>query len=816
MKVRKRNKKYEPFDKAKIESSIKKAADAVDETIPNFMIMRIATQIENELQPNNIIPVDTIGKLIENKLMKTNYKDTTKSYITYHYNRQKEYFYESEIIKTFKKKLAGKNTDNNNANMDERSFSGRQYEAAKVFYKDDALTNMPKLFKDNHNNNRVYIHDLDSYSAGEHNCLSLDVDDLLQRGVAIKQTDLRAARSVNTAFQVIAVLFQIQSLVQFGGVATTHIDWTLVPYVRYSLIKHLADILAYELDKDEDVIKNKIYNKLLKVNKIKYTDADKKDKIDEIVHDYMLDFITQLTNITKDLLNQDDVTKPITRALRRTKRETEQGAEGFIHNCNSLQSRSGMQLPFTSINYGTCTLPEGQMIIDAILSKELDGTGPLHKTPIFPCCIFQWEKSINGYPNTPNYDLFRKALLCTSKRLYPNYANVNWTVDVNNIKKDIDNKKEVITKYETNEDLINWIKTNPKEAIKYRLIVKNNKVCIDEDVFLPFEIMSTMGCRTYNGYDANFDFNYVIKYIIKNNDNPKTYLYSGNQKDGRGNIAPATVILPTIAMETRGNLGNKNIDDFLKRLEKAIEECKDELVERFTFIASQLPTSATFMYFNNTMKGYIPEEGIISALKHGTLAIGNLGCAECLQILIGKDQTTPEGMELAKQIYSLFNRKCAEYKEATYNILGQNIHLNTGAYNTPAESLCHTALNKFVEKYGVIPNVSDKEFFTNSMHIPVWEDITPFEKIDLESQLTGYSNAGCITYCELDSTASHNIDALEKLVVFGMEHNIPYLALNLPNDTCMNCGWTGEINDKCPECNSTDIKRLRRVTGLSK
>jgi ribonucleoside-triphosphate reductase len=334
---------------------------------------------------------------------------------------------------------------------------------------------------------------LDSYSAGEHNCLSLDVDDLLHRGVAIKQTDLRGSRSVNTAFQVIAVLFQIQSLVQFGGVATTHIDWTLVPYVRYSLIKHLADIIAYELDKDEDVIKNKIYNKLLKVNKIKYTDADKKDKIDELVHDYMIDFIGQLTTVTKAILNRDDVNKPITRALRRTKRETEQGAEGFIHNCNSLQSRSGMQLPFTSINYGTCTLPEGQMVIDAILSKELDGTGPLHKTPIFPCCIFQWEKSINGYPNTPNYDLFRKALLCTSKRLYPNYANVNWTVDVNNIKKDIDNKKEIITKYETNEDLINWIKTNPKEAIKYRLIVKNNKVCIDEDVFLPFEIMSTMG-----------------------------------------------------------------------------------------------------------------------------------------------------------------------------------------------------------------------------------------------------------------------------------------------------------------------------------
>ena len=173
-------------------------------------------------------------------------------------------------------------------------------------------------------------------------------------------------------------------------------------------------------------------------------------------------------------------------------------------------------------------------------------------------------------------------------------------------------------------------------------------------------------------------------------------------------------------------------------------------------------------------------------------------------------------MELAHKIESLFKKRCAEFKAEKYTILNQCMFLNFGVYYTPAESLCHTALNKFVEKYGVIPNVSDKEFFTNSMHIPVWEDLTPFEKIDLESQLTGYSNAGCITYCELDSTASHNIDALEKLVVYGMEHNIPYLALNLPNDTCMNCGWTGEINDSCPECNSTDIKRLRRVTGLSK
>jgi ribonucleoside-triphosphate reductase len=305
----------------------------------------------------------------------------------------------------------------------------------------------------------------------------------------------------------------------------------------------------------------------------------------------------------------------------------------------------------------------------------------------------------------------------------------------------------------------------------------------------------------------------VVKYILRYNKAPENYLYTGNQKDGRGNIAPATLILPTIAMQTRGDLGHKSISDFMNRLTKKIEECRDSLIERFTLIASQSPTSATFMYYNNTMVGYEPEQGIISALKHGTLAIGQIGIAECLQILIGKDHTTEEGMELAKQIEELFNTKCAEYKEETYNILGQDIHLNFGVYYTPAESLCHTALNKFKEKYGIIPNVSDKEFFTNSIHIPVWYDITPFEKIDLESQLTGYSNAGCITYVELDSSASHNIDALEELVVYAMDKDIPYLGLNLPNDICQKCGWTGEINDNCPACGCSEIKRLRRVTG---
>ena len=205
------------------------------------------------------------------------------------------------------------------------------------------------------------------------------------------------------------------------------------------------------------------------------------------------------------------------------------------------------------------------------------------------------------------------------------------------------------------------------------------------------------------------------------------------------------------------------------------------------------------------MAGYIPEEGIRSALKHGTLAIGQLGLAECLQILIGCDHTEEKGMELAKRIEQLFKDRCAEFKE--------EYKLNFGVYYTPAENLCYTSMQKFKDKHGVIPNVSDKDFFTNSMHVPVWKKLSVFEKINIESQLTGYSSAGCITYIELDGNAKNNIEALEKIVNYAMDKDIPYFAINVPCDQCSDCGFTDEISDTCPKCGSNNIKRLRRVTG---
>lgn len=263
--------------------------------------------------------------------------------------------------------------------------------------------------------------------------------------------------------------------------------------------------------------------------------------------------------------------------------------------------------------------------------------------------------------------------------------------------------------------------------------------------------------------------------------------------------------MPTLAMQVKGEVGNKDIDEFMSILDKNIHIAKNMLKERFNYIASQNPASARFMYENNLMAGYNEEEGIISALKHGTLALGQLGLAETLQILIGKNHTTEKGMELAKKIEQLFKDRCAEFK--------QEDKLNYGVYMTPAEGLCHTAMRKFKDKYGVIPNVSDKEYFTNSMHVPVWEQVTPYEKIDIESQLAPYSSAGYITYTEVDDDVTHNIDALEEIVNYAMNKDIPYFAINIPNDTCNECGYTSKIDNTCPICGSDKITRLRRVTG---
>lgn len=698
MLVIKRDGRVVQYERGKVSNAILKAFAEVNGKI-DAKAKNIAESIELYVESlDKDITVEEIQDIIEQKLMASEYKQVAKCFIIYRNDRSRIRQQKSDLMRRVRTKLMADEVENQNANVDERSFGGRIGAVSSEVMKEYALNEcMSKMAKKNHINNEIYIHDLDHYAAGDHNCLSIPFDDLLANGFNTRQTDVRPAQSVSTAFQLVAVIFQLQSLQQFGGVSATHIDHTMVPYVRKSFYKHYMDGLKY-IEGLED--KGIYFPSETPID-------DKSIYIHEKSYDYAMDMTTK---------------------------EVYQAVEGMYHNLNTLQSRSGNQLPFTSINYGTCTKPEGRMVTKALLDVSIKGIGKLHKTSIFPCGIFQCMAGVNRKPGEPNYDLFKLALKSTSLRLYPNYANVDWSNNAG---------------YDVND---------------------------------PATYFSTMGCRTANGADINADPGV----------NPQ-------RKDGRGNICPVTIIMPTLAMEA-----DRNVEKFMALLDKKINEAKDMLIERYKYICSQSPESAKFMYENHVMGGY-DGKTVESAMKHGTLVIGQLGLAETLQILIGCDHREEKGMELAKKIEQLFKDRCAEFKK--------EYHLNFGVYYTPAENLCFTAMKRFKEKYGEIPNVSDRKFFTNSIHVPVWADVNPFEKIDIESQLTGYSNAGCITYVELSSSIKNNLEALEQLVNYAMDHDIPYFAVNVPNDMCMNCGYTDEIGENCPMCGSKNIQRLRRVTG---
>lgn len=576
--VIKRNGEKVPFDSHKIYDAVLKAFNEVfpthcDSNKVNSKL--VATRVCERIV-EDIMSVEDIQDIVEDVLMGYD-KAVAKAYITYRYRRSMARDEYKALMNDVKEKLSANNVQNQNANVDEYSFGGRIGEAADLVMKRYALEYcMSDMARNNHLNNEIYVHDLSNYPVGNHNCMSIPFDDLLAKGFNTRQTDVRPAQSVNTAFQLLAVIFQLQSLQQFGGVSATHLDWTMVPYVRKSFWKHFKDGLKY-INQDTSAT-DLNFDSTLSIE-------DEVYKVAGSAYDYAMDMTTK---------------------------EVYQAVEGMYHNLNTLQSRSGNQLPFTSINYGTCTLPEGRLITKALLDTSINGIGRLHKTSIFPCGIFQCMKGVNRKKGEPNYDLYKLALRSTALRLYPNYANVDWSGNAG---------------YDIND---------------------------------PRTYFSTMGCRTANGWDING---------------------FGQLKDGRGNICPVTIIMPTLAMKAKkrceeAGINNEYdiVNEFMSTLTNKIYEAKDMLLERFEWICSQNPKSAKFMYENNVMAGYDGKD-IRSALKHGTLAIGQLGLAETLQILIGCDHTEKKGMRLAKQIESLFKMYCDEFKE--------QYKLNFGVYYTP-------------------------------------------------------------------------------------------------------------------------------------
>ena len=392
--VIKRNGDKVAFNKDKIILAIGKANDEVNggKQLKIKNIFDIADSIE-DLYKNEDCTVEEIQDIIENSLMECEAYDVARVYIRYRYLHEMARSSYSELMNSVESKVQAKDVKNQNANVDEYSFGGRMGEAGDVVLKRFALENcISKKSRQLHENNEIYIHDLNSYAVGSHNCLTIPFDDLLKNGFNTRQTDVRPANSINTAFQLLAVIFQIQSLQQFGGVSASHLDWTMVPYVRKSFRKHYIEGLKYI----ENISDQELFNHIPDNAGIE----DDEYKVYDKAYKYAMDM---------------------------TEKELKQAVEGMYHNLNTLQSRSGNQLPFTSINYGTCTLKEGRIVTKALLDCSLEGLGKLHRTSIFPCGIFQCMKGVNRKPGDPNYDLFKLALKSTAKRLYPNYANVDWS-----------------------------------------------------------------------------------------------------------------------------------------------------------------------------------------------------------------------------------------------------------------------------------------------------------------------------------------------------------------------------------------------------
>lgn len=658
------------------------------------------------------LSVEQIQDLVEEYLMKSEYPEVARQYIIYRDQRSKERMRRSKLIQAVMKRTEATAVENANANVDEKSFSGREKEASADIQKIIALdyTLSPEVGKA-HKDMLLYQHDLEKTNIGQHNCLFVDMKKLFTDGFVTRNGDVRPPSNFSSACQQTAVIDQCQSQVQFGGVGTVHLDYDLAPFVGKSFRKHmrnyLTDVEDYSIENAEAIL-------------------------------------AQHAPITIDnhkLEEKDGLPEAYKFAVKQLEREGIQAAEAMYHNLNTLESRAGSQVPFTSINFGRDTSSEGRFVSRKMLEASLNGIGKHHLTPIFPISIFQYKQGCNANPEDPNYDLKQLAIKSLSKRIYPNFVNCDYS-----------------------------------EA--------------HEDINDPDTYFATMGCRTMLGYDRH----------------SKSY-----NRVGRGNLVPNTMILPKLGIEYGICLGKRetpDLDGFWSAFEDLLMLCEQGLLERFDIMVNQSPDAAPFMYQNGTMKGAQDcHMSNYEALKHGTLAMGYIGIAEMCQALFGKNHAEDE--EVHKFALKVVKRINEYAKEAS-----ERHDLNFSCYATPAEGLCHTALKALRKQYGIIPNVTDHEFLTNSHHVPVWHKISIFDKLAIEAPFCVYPTGGCITYVELDSTFVRNTKAIEQIIDYAFKKlNIPYLAFNFPIDSCLECGYQGEFNDACPECGSHNIQQLRRVTG---
>ena len=866
MKVIKRDGTVVEFNPDKIKNAIMLASNNNEELADS--IMKTVTEQVNQSQ-NNFVEVESIQDMVEYQLMKSA-PEVAKSYITYRAERNRVRDSKTKLMKSVKDILACLDIQNSNANVDEYSFGGRKKEASDVIFKELALNEFvaPELAQC-HRDGMIYIHDLSEYVVGMHNCLFADISRLLNNGFTVRNGDVRPANSIFTACQLLAVIFQIQSQCQFGGVASAHIDYDLAPFVRKSFLKHYKTGVNFLKDDNAKVFS---WDDLELAAQMFITNSGLDYSVEEFLRECNADNQHSTWNFFQDL-----APKAYEYAISMLEAEGMQAAQSLYHNLNTLESRAGSQVPFTSINFGTDTSWEGRLVSKWCLEASIEGIGANHQTPIFPISIFQHKSDINDKPGTPNYDLKCLAIKSLSKRIYPNFVNCDWVSNIPDMHpiKFINNQVYHNTQSEICIKLVQGNKLIEDEHIlSISDFVKSLDITPNDDGVIDLRtlpndksyliqdggksIANRWSHRASNSFTKIHFIQLVhegerasittesTSYVVithSNSDHSDKVTYDtvsyevpdydfdtematmgcrtligydvnglGYKKTGRGNVTPLTLNLAHLGILHGICIGDRNepdVEGFFGDMDKYLEMMVEGLIARYNLICSQDVRSGLFMYKNGTIaeSDAALESGIEKSMRHGSNALGYIGLANACYAMFGKyPHEDAKVEEFAEKVVKKIYEKAVTSTE--------KYHLNFSAYATPAESCCKTLAMILQSKYGKIPNVCDRTYLTNSHHVPVYENITIQDKLEEESKFAYMAKGGCITYIELNSAIAGNPKAVHKLVDYAMSNkNIPYFAINFPIDTCSDCGHSGDITDKCPACGSDNIIRLRRVTG---
>lgn len=873
MIIEKRDGTLEQFNLSKIRNAISNVLEEKD-------INTVLTKIEKNLPKKDKVTVEEIQDIVEKTLMSLKFFEQGKSYILYRKQRENIRNSKTSLTKTFKEVLDADGSDisRENANVDGKAPMGLMLLFGSEIEKDYVKRYMisPK-FTELHDGGDIHIHDLNMYAC-TFNCCNIGLKELFRKGFNTGHGTLRPPQSISTALTQAAIVVQANQNDMYGGQGIPLFDYELSPYIAKTLGSNIKDTIESVLGQEIDFNFKDFCFSLCEKNNSSLVDESLKE-LESKIYEFVGDKTKKVLELSR----------------KRTFKDTFQACEGFVHNLNSLNSRAGSQVPFSSINYGTNTTPEGQMLIENTLEATEEGLGN-GETSIFPVQIFKIKEGVNANPGDPNYYLLEKAVEVTSKRMYPNFVNIDVP---GNIEYYQEGKPETematmgALSSSSSVELFNF--TVPSEDIGFRTklffnevedyLVKNklvgDPIQFDKDtvyyntdgVYIfdsdfggvvkikKFMIFKTsqpwyrIHCVLHNkGYTMDWSFDAtedhplpvmgkgrtfvsdlkegdfisaslgtewesveVIKkeklniqktgydfetesdkfdtdYIVSHNCRTKTLAMPDGtgRVTNRGNIAFTTINLPRL-----GILAEHSIEKFFELLDQRITECIDELLERVNYIKTKKVYNFPFLMGQNIYLGAENlgwNDSIEKALRNGTLAVGFIGIAEALKALIGKHHgESDEAYQLALKIVKRIRERTDKATSETGWMFG--------CFATPAEGLAERFAKIDQKKFGVIEGVTDRKFYTNSFHIPVYFPITATKKMQKEGPFHALCNAGAITYVEMDGDPSKNLKAVMKLVQFSRKCGISYFSINHSVDRCPVCGYEGIIEtDVCPHC----------------